>query len=314
MPAGPPPSSRIAAALGRWVSVLFRASGLRRVLPVFAVVLAVAGIAFAVPVVSNVVTSSSEQAAPASTAAAGRVSSGAGRSGGASSAPSAAQSGTVQMGVDGAPAAPAPAETPAVPETPAAEQPEPQQEAVPAAPADEPAPASPSTPATKPAPEKAPDRPAAAAEAPAPAPAPAPRAAPAPAPRAAAAPAAPGVEGQVLTLVNEARAAAGCRPLVADSALAAVARAHSADMRDRDYFSHDTPEGLSPFDRARKAGVGYARAENIAYGQADAAEVMDDWMTSSGHRANILDCELTKLGVGVAEGPGGPWWTQLFGA
>ncbi|RBY77734.1 CAP domain-containing protein [Geodermatophilus sp. TF02-6] len=118
----------------------------------------------------------------------------------------------------------------------------------------------------------------------------------------------------MLTLVNEARAAAGCAPVAADAALAAVARAHSADMRDRGYFSHTTSEGLSPFDRAEAAGITYARAENIAYGQPDATAVMDAWMSSSGHRANILDCTLTRLGVGVAEGAGGPWWTQLFGA
>jgi uncharacterized protein YkwD len=100
----------------------------------------------------------------------------------------------------------------------------------------------------------------------------------------------------------------------ADPALAAVARAHSADMRDRGYFSHDTPEGLSPFDRAEAAGLTHARAENIAYGQRDAAAVMAGWMDSPGHRANILNCSLSTLGVGVAEGPGGPWWTQLFGA
>ncbi len=118
----------------------------------------------------------------------------------------------------------------------------------------------------------------------------------------------------MLALVNQARAGAGCGALTADPALAAVARAHSADMRDRGYFSHTTPEGLSPFDRARAAGIGYARAENIASGQPDAAAVMEAWLNSAGHRANILDCSLTKLGVGVAEGPGGPWWTQLFGA
>jgi uncharacterized protein YkwD len=117
----------------------------------------------------------------------------------------------------------------------------------------------------------------------------------------------------VLALVNQERAAAGCAPVAADAALAGVARAHSADMRDRGYFSHTTPEGLDPFDRARAAGVGYARAENIARGQADPAAVMDAWMNSPGHRANVLDCSLTKLGIGVAEGAGGPWWTQLFG-
>jgi uncharacterized protein YkwD len=124
----------------------------------------------------------------------------------------------------------------------------------------------------------------------------------------------PTAETAVLTLVNEARADAGCAPVTADPALAAVARAHSADMRDRDYFSHTSPEGLSPFDRAEQAGVDYSRAENIAVGQPDATAVMEAWLESPGHRANILDCDLTRLGVGVAEGTGGPWWTQLFGA
>jgi uncharacterized protein YkwD len=137
---------------------------------------------------------------------------------------------------------------------------------------------------------------------------------PAPVARTAAAAADPTAEAAVLALVNEARADAGCGALTADPALAAVARAHSADMRDRDYFSHTSPEGLSPFDRAEQAGVGYSRAENIAFGQSDAAAVMEAWLESPGHRQNILDCELTRLGVGVAEGPGGPWWTQLFGA
>ena len=120
-----------------------------------------------------------------------------------------------------------------------------------------------------------------------------------------------GAEGQVLALVNQERAAAGCAPLAADPALAAVARAHSADMRDQDYFDHTNLAGASPFERARQAGLS-ARAENIAQGQRDAAAVMDAWMDSSGHRANILDCDLQRLGVGMAEGPGGPWWTQLF--
>ncbi|SNR87122.1 Uncharacterized conserved protein YkwD, contains CAP (CSP/antigen 5/PR1) domain [Geodermatophilus saharensis] len=135
----------------------------------------------------------------------------------------------------------------------------------------------------------------------------------APAPQTSA-PASSGTEAAVLELVNQARAAAGCGAVRADAALAAVARAHSADMRDRGYFSHTTPEGLSPFDRAEAAGITHARAENIAYGQPDPAAVMDAWMNSAGHRANILNCSLSTLGVGVADGPGGPWWTQLFGA
>jgi uncharacterized protein YkwD len=124
---------------------------------------------------------------------------------------------------------------------------------------------------------------------------------------------APGVEAQVIALVNALRLDAGCAPLVHDEGLAKVARAHSADMRDRDFFDHENLAGLDPFERAEAAGLTNARAENIAYGQPDPAAVMDDWMESKGHRANILDCELRTLGVGVAEGPGGPWWTQLFG-
>ena len=141
---------------------------------------------------------------------------------------------------------------------------------------------------------------------------PAPAPAPPPATTAAASPAAVGIEAQVLELTNAARAQAGCGPLVADGRLADVARAHSADMRDRGFFSHDNPSGQDPFERAAAAGLD-ARAENIARGQQDAADVMDGWMNSPGHRANILDCDLRSLGVGVATGAGGPWWTQLFG-
>ncbi|OMQ16135.1 hypothetical protein A7K94_0204580 [Modestobacter sp. VKM Ac-2676] len=85
-------------------------------------------------------------------------------------------------------------------------------------------------------------------------------------------------------------------------------------MRDRDFFSHVDPDGRDPFARARAAGIQSARAENIAYGQPDAAAVMTAWMASPGHRANILNCDLRTLGVGVAAGSGGPWWTQLFGS
>lgn len=135
-------------------------------------------------------------------------------------------------------------------------------------------------------------------------------AAPAP-PRPAAAPAALDRAGEVLVLVNQQRATAGCRPLSSDDVLAGVAATHSTDMRDRSFFDHVNLAGLSPFDRADAAGAS-ARAENIARGQADAAAVMHSWMASPGHRANILDCSLTRLGVGIADGGGGPWWTQLF--
>jgi uncharacterized protein YkwD len=121
----------------------------------------------------------------------------------------------------------------------------------------------------------------------------------------------PSAESQVLALVNQQREAAGCGDLTADAGLTALARAHSADMRDRGFFDHTNPDGLSPFDRAARAGVTLL-AENIAYGQADAAAVMTDWMNSPGHRTNILNCSYSRIGVGVADGSGGPWWTQDF--
>jgi uncharacterized protein YkwD len=133
------------------------------------------------------------------------------------------------------------------------------------------------------------------------------------APVAAAAPADPSVEGQVLALTNQERAKAGCGALTADSRLATLARAFSADMRDRNFFSHTNPDGIDPFQRAQAAGITTMRAENIAMGQPDPASVMTAWMNSPGHRANILNCSLRTLGVGVATGAGGPWWTQDFG-
>ena len=186
------------------------------------------------------------------------------------------------------------------------------------APVEVPPPPPPSPPAAVPEPAAAeaaaPERTTTAPARPAPATTAAPRtplpATPAPPPPAAV-PAGSDRAGQVLALVNQERAAAGCRPLAADSGLAAVAAAHSADMRDRGFFDHVNLAGLSPFDRAEAAGLS-ARAENIARGQADAAAVMDAWMSSPGHRSNILDCGLTRLGVGIADGGTGPWWTQLF--
>jgi len=120
-------------------------------------------------------------------------------------------------------------------------------------------------------------------------------------------------EAEVLQLVNEERVKAGCRPLAANSALAELARDFSEDMAARGFFDHTDPSGATPWDRAEKAGISNLGGENIARGQAGAAAVMDAWMDSPGHRANILNCEFTTLGVGVHFGPDGPWWTQDFG-
>ncbi|EST39200.1 hypothetical protein N566_03340 [Streptomycetaceae bacterium MP113-05] len=120
-------------------------------------------------------------------------------------------------------------------------------------------------------------------------------------------------EARVLGLVNAERAKVGCSPVTAEPQLAALAETHSRDMAERGYFSHTTPDGESPWDRADAAGVEDMGGENIARGQADAEAVMAAWMNSDGHRANILNCDFRTLGVGAHFAPGGPWWTQAFG-
>ncbi|MDX3097322.1 CAP domain-containing protein [Streptomyces sp. ME01-24h] len=120
-------------------------------------------------------------------------------------------------------------------------------------------------------------------------------------------------ETSVLTLVNTVRATAGCRPLHADKRLSEIASDFSADMAARGFFEHTDPDGDDPWDRAAQAGVKNLGGENIARGQATAQDVMDAWMNSEGHRANILNCDFKKIGVGAVFGEGGPWWTQDFG-
>ncbi|MET9733949.1 CAP domain-containing protein [Streptomyces sp. NPDC006458] len=120
-------------------------------------------------------------------------------------------------------------------------------------------------------------------------------------------------EAEVLRLVNVERQNAGCTPLAANSALAGLARVFSEDMAQRGFFDHTDPDGASPWERAEKLGIIDLGGENIARGQTDAAAVMQAWMNSPGHRANILNCDFKALGVGVHYGDGGPWWTQDFG-
>lgn len=120
-------------------------------------------------------------------------------------------------------------------------------------------------------------------------------------------------QAKVLKLVNAERSKAGCDALTASAKLTDLAEAFSDDMALRDFFDHTDPDGASPWDRAEKAGITGLGGENIARGQADAEAVMEAWMDSSGHRANILNCDFKTLGVGVHLGSGGPWWTQDFG-
>ncbi|MDX6315998.1 MAG: hypothetical protein QOF44_5462 [Streptomyces sp.] len=120
-------------------------------------------------------------------------------------------------------------------------------------------------------------------------------------------------EDQVLALVNAERAKIGCAALIADPDLGKLAEAFSKDMAKRDFFDHIDPDGNDPWDRAEAAGITGLGGENIARGQPDAASVMDAWMNSPGHRANILNCNFKTIGVGAFLATGGPWWTQDFG-
>ncbi|MFD7748408.1 CAP domain-containing protein [Streptomyces sp. NPDC059698] len=118
---------------------------------------------------------------------------------------------------------------------------------------------------------------------------------------------------QVLALVNQERAKAGCSPLSTSAPLTSLAQDFSEDMAARGFFDHTDPDGDTPWDRAAQAGVQGLGAENIARGQAGPQEVMDAWMNSEGHRTNVLNCDYKTIGIGVQEGPEGPWWVQSFG-
>ncbi|MFK4099223.1 CAP domain-containing protein [Streptomyces sp. NPDC019531] len=118
---------------------------------------------------------------------------------------------------------------------------------------------------------------------------------------------------EVLQLVNVERAKVGCSPVAANSALAELATAFSKAMAEQGFFDHTDPSGATPWDRAAQAGITNLGGENIARGQSDPAAVMEAWMNSPGHKANILNCDFKTLGVGVVSGSGGPWWTQDFG-
>jgi uncharacterized protein YkwD len=112
----------------------------------------------------------------------------------------------------------------------------------------------------------------------------------------------PELEAQMLELVNRERAAAGLPPLVFDQELLPVARAHSADMFARGYFSHNTPEGRDPFDRIRASGVPFRTAgENLALAPT-LPIAHNGLMNSPGHRANILRPEFGRVGIGIMDG------------
>ena len=118
-------------------------------------------------------------------------------------------------------------------------------------------------------------------------------------------------ESEVVRLVNEQRVKNGLSKLTEDWELSRVARYKSQDMKDNKYFSHTSPVYGSPFEMIKNFGIYYRSAgENIAKGQSTPQAVVNAWMNSSGHRANILNKNYTRIGVGYVSG--GNYWTQMF--
>lgn len=121
-------------------------------------------------------------------------------------------------------------------------------------------------------------------------------------------------ENEVLRLVNAERAKHGLKALTMSTALIDLAEMKSRDMAEKRYFDHTSPTYGTPFQMLQNYGVSYRSAgENIAAGQQTPESVMNSWMNSSGHRANILNGSYTEIGVGYyAGGQYGRYWTQLF--
>lgn len=117
---------------------------------------------------------------------------------------------------------------------------------------------------------------------------------------------------QVVRLVNEERAKAGLPALTIDVNTEAAALVRAKEIKQS--FSHTRPNGTQFATALKEQGVSYRGAgENIAWGQKSPEAVMQAWMNSDGHRANILNPKFTKIGVGHYQDANGTnYWTQLF--
>ncbi|GAA3117895.1 CAP domain-containing protein [Streptomyces echinatus] len=128
---------------------------------------------------------------------------------------------------------------------------------------------------------------------------------------AAAAPSSTSPTAKVVALVNKERAKAGCRALKVNAKLTKAAQNHSKDQSVHHRMSHTGSDGSNPGQRITRAGYrwrGYG--ENVAYGYGTPAKVMNGWMHSPGHKANILNCSFKEIGVGVSGTS--HYWTQDF--
>ena len=121
-------------------------------------------------------------------------------------------------------------------------------------------------------------------------------------------------KGGILALVNRSRVKAGLRALQVSAALTRAAQAKADDMARRDYFDHNSPEGRTPWDFLAAEGYRYSDAgENLAAGWRTDEELMQGWMASHGHRANILSRTFQETGIGIARGAKGFVVVEMFG-
>ncbi|OGJ63969.1 hypothetical protein A3C37_02515 [Candidatus Peribacteria bacterium RIFCSPHIGHO2_02_FULL_53_20] len=131
------------------------------------------------------------------------------------------------------------------------------------------------------------------------------------------------LRAEIVLAVNKQRQEAGVRPLQRNLKLQASAQAYAEDMKNRNFFSHESPEGETPQNRIQRGGYGNVTAqncdcrsftaafgENLARGQQTVEDVMQDWMDSPTHRANILTERFKEIGIGIE----GTYWIQHFGA
>jgi uncharacterized protein YkwD len=138
------------------------------------------------------------------------------------------------------------------------------------------------------------------------------------------------VRASVLCLVNRERAQNGEAPLTLSPQLEQAAEGHSQELVSADYFDHVSPSGVTPVDRIRSTGyipsenVGYVIGENLAWGTLNLAtpqSVVNAWIASPGHLANILEARYTDTGIGVTAavppslsgGEPGATYAQEFG-
>ncbi|MFM7335856.1 MAG: CAP domain-containing protein [Tabrizicola sp.] len=113
-------------------------------------------------------------------------------------------------------------------------------------------------------------------------------------------PVAAGPADSVLSSINAARAKAGCGPLRTNPKLMAAARSHARAMAEQNFFAHVGKDGSRFSSRIHRQGYSYrSAAENIAAGHKSAGDVVRGWLTSAGHRKNILNCQMKETGIAV---------------